>query len=134
MCVVYYILLLFRGEKFRSLMLFLSFPEKRSQLTVTLPILATLDSNIHSKNFCGDKAIHEIRKTFHSETKTIFSTRLYSVCIVLYYVCMCACVYMCYLNKIFCQTYFGYQSGKFLLSKFLNNACAGRTLGFLKSL
>ena len=51
----YCVLLLFRGEKFHGLMPFLSFPEKLLRLPVTLPILGTLDSNIHRKTFTVTK-------------------------------------------------------------------------------
>ena len=39
----------FAVKKFHGLTSFLSFPEKLSRLPVTLPILGTLDSNIHRK-------------------------------------------------------------------------------------
>ena len=42
-------------KKFHGLTFFLSFPEKLSRLLVTLPILGTLDSNIHGKTFAVTK-------------------------------------------------------------------------------
>ena len=42
-------------KKFHGLMSFLSFPEKLLRLPVTLPILGTLDSNIHRKTFAVTK-------------------------------------------------------------------------------
>ena len=62
----------FAVKKFHGLTSFLSFPEKLSRLPVTLPILGTLDSNIHGKNFRGDKAIRENSEIFHSEAKAIY--------------------------------------------------------------
>ena len=41
----------FAVKKFHGLTSFLSFPEELSRLPVTLPILGTLDSNIHGKTF-----------------------------------------------------------------------------------
>ena len=55
-CVcIYHTLLLFRVEKFHGLTSVLSFPEKLSLLPVTLPILGTLNSNIHGKTFAVTK-------------------------------------------------------------------------------
>ena len=45
----------FTVKKFHGLTSFLSFPEKLSRLPVTLPILGTLDSNIHGKTFAVTK-------------------------------------------------------------------------------
>ena len=45
----------FAVKKFHGLTSFLSFPEKLSRLPVTLPILGTLDSNIHGKTFAVTK-------------------------------------------------------------------------------
>ena len=42
-------------KKFHGLTSFLSFPEKVSRLPVTLPILGTLNSNIHGKTFAVTK-------------------------------------------------------------------------------
>ena len=64
----YRILLLFCGH---DLMSFLSFPKKLLRLLVTLPILGTLDSNIHGKNFAVTKRSAKTVKLFHSETKAI---------------------------------------------------------------
>ena len=58
--------------KFHGLMSFLSFPEKPSRLPVTLPILGTLDSNIHIKTFAVTKQSTKTAKIFHSETKAIY--------------------------------------------------------------
>ena len=54
--MLYLILLLFRDEKFHGLTSFLSFPEKLLQLSITLLILGTLDSNIHRKTFTVTKS------------------------------------------------------------------------------
>ena len=51
----YRVLLFFAVKKFHGLMSFLSFPEKLLRLPVTLPILGTLDSNIHRKTFAVTK-------------------------------------------------------------------------------
>ena len=60
----YRILLLFHG-----LTSFLWFPEKFSQLPVTLLILGTLNSNIHGKTFAVTKRSAKTAKLFHRETK-----------------------------------------------------------------
>ena len=57
-------------KKFHGLTCFLSFPEKLLRLPVTLPILGTLDSNIHRKTFTVTK---KTAKLFHSKTKGIYS-------------------------------------------------------------
>ena len=59
-------------KKFHSLTPFHSFPEKLSQLPVTLPILGSLDSNIHGKNFVVTKRSTKTAKLFHRKTKAIY--------------------------------------------------------------
>ena len=59
-------------KKFPGLTSFLLFPDKLSWLPVTLPILGTLDSNIHGKNFRGDKVIRKAARLFHRKTKAIY--------------------------------------------------------------
>ena len=63
-------------KKFHGLTSFLSFPEKLSRLPVTLPILGTLDSNIHGKTFAVTKLSAKTAKLFHSETKAIYGIGL----------------------------------------------------------
>ena len=58
-------------KKFPGLASFLLFPEKLSRLPVTLPILDTLDSNIHEKTFAVIKQSVKTAKLFHCETKAI---------------------------------------------------------------
>ena len=62
----------FTVKRFHGLTSFLSFPEKLSWLPVTLPILGTLDSNIHGKTFAVTKRSGKTTKIFHSETKAIY--------------------------------------------------------------
>ena len=62
----------FAVKKFPGLTSFLLFPEKLSQLPVTLPILDTLDSNIHGKTFAATKRSAKTAKLFHYETKAIY--------------------------------------------------------------
>ena len=64
----------FAVKKFQGLTSFISFPEKLSRLPVTLPILGTLDSNIHGKTFAVTKQSAKTAKIFHSETKAIYGT------------------------------------------------------------
>ena len=59
-------------KKFHGLTSFLSFPEKLLWLPVTLPILGTLDSNIHGKTFAVTKRFAKTAKLFHSKTKAIY--------------------------------------------------------------
>ena len=66
------ILLLFRGEKVSRFDVFLSLPEKLLRLPVTLPILGTLDSDIHGKTFAVTKRSAKTAKLFHSKTKAIY--------------------------------------------------------------
>ena len=63
---------MFHGEKFHGLTSFLSFPKKLSRLAVTLPILGTLDSNIHRKTFMVTKRSAKTAKLFHSETYSVY--------------------------------------------------------------
>ena len=69
----------FAVKKFHGLMSFLSFPEKFSQLPVTLPILGTLDSNIHGRTFAVTKRSAKTVKSFHSKAKAIYGI-LYELC------------------------------------------------------
>ena len=70
----------FAVKKFHGLTSFLSFSEKLSQLPVTLPILSTLDSNIHRKTFVVTKRSMKTVKLFQSETKAIYGSRdLYKI-------------------------------------------------------
>ena len=66
----------FAVKKFHGLTSFLSFPEKLSRLPVTLPILSTLDNNIHGKTFAVTKRSAKTAKHFQSETKAIYGTWL----------------------------------------------------------
>ena len=65
----------FAVKKFPGLASFLLFPEKLSRLTVTLPILDTLDSNIHGKTFAATKRSTKTAKLFRRKTKAIYSIR-----------------------------------------------------------
>ena len=56
-------------KKFHGLTSFISFPEKLSQLPVTLPILGTLDSNIHGKTFAVTKQSAKTAKIFTAKQK-----------------------------------------------------------------
>ena len=56
-------------KKFHGLTSFHSFPEKLSRLSVTLPILGTLDSG---KTFAVTKRSVKTAKLFHNETKAIY--------------------------------------------------------------
>ena len=78
----YRILLLFRGEKFHGLTSFLSFPEILSRLPVTLPVLGTLDDNIHGKTFAVAKRSAKTAKLFHHETKAIYGMYKFSTDII----------------------------------------------------
>ena len=62
----------FAVKKFHGLTSFLTFPEKISRLPVTLPVLGTLDSNIHGKTFAVAKRSAKTAKLFHHETKAIY--------------------------------------------------------------
>ena len=65
-------------KKFHGLTSFLSFPEKLSRLPVKLPILGTVDSNIHGKTFAVTKQFAKTAKLFHSEIKAIYG--IYCMC------------------------------------------------------
>ena len=60
----------FAVKKFHGLTSFLSFPEKLSRLLVTLPILGTLDSNIHGKTFTVTKRSAKEAKKFSQRNKS----------------------------------------------------------------
>ena len=68
--------LLFCGEKVLWFNIFLSFPEKLLRLPVILPILGTLDSNIHGKTCVVTKQSAKTVKLFHSKTKAIYGVSL----------------------------------------------------------
>ena len=72
----YRILFCFAVKKFHGLTSFLSFPEKLLRLLVTLPILGTLDNNIHGKTYAVAKRSAKTAKLFHSETKAIYGILL----------------------------------------------------------
>ena len=66
-------------KKFHGLTPFLSFLEKFLRLPVTLPILGTLDSNIHGKTFAVTKRSAKTAKLFHSKTKAIYSIKHHKI-------------------------------------------------------
>ena len=73
----------FTVKKFHGLTSFLSFPEKLSWLPVNLPILGTLDSNIHGKTFAVTKQSAKTAKIFtakifHSKIEAIYGMLLAS--------------------------------------------------------
>ena len=74
-------------KKFHGLTSFLSFPEKLLRLPVTLPILGTLDSNIHGKTFAVTKRSAKTAKIFHSEAKAIYGIGISSVPVYRLYLC-----------------------------------------------
>ena len=59
----------FALKKFHGLMPFLSLPEKFLRLPVTLPILGTLDSNIHRKTFVVTKRSAKTVELFNTKQK-----------------------------------------------------------------
>ena len=73
----------FAVKKFHGLTSFLLFPEKRLRLPVTLPILSTVDSNIHRKTFAVTKRSAKTAKLFQSETKAIYGIEILPTIIVI---------------------------------------------------